>query len=382
MLASKSFFPEAKYGLPTRPFRAPYVDDIREETEKFSRLLSQSKHLLVRPQDPPPKLDLSDIVKDKPDLILIDYVLWSGKFGGETISYFGGTLATRIREAYKDYPVILVSRKSRFRRHGEGEGQLGAIDAVIFKDEIEENSLSVIRSLIGWIQGFEKLRRVKTRNWSSLVRTLDANATESEKLKEALPSSSKDLFRIRFTEVEWSVPEAARWIYRVLFRYPGILYDSLHAATSLGISENSFQHPKVQSIFAAAKYRGVFASLSDRWWRDRILTSAFRLIRRAKLEQVLRTSFAAAFEKIHKVRLRPSRCIVTGREHADTVCYILRKPVLHEMTLEYFPDDRPRVMDPARVSFKAIIESPEVRYELLSAEGRRQAKRILRGSRG
>lgn len=356
-----------------------YIDDIQPETDKFSRLLSTNKFLRVRPEYPPPKLVLTGILRDRPDLILIDYVLWSYEVAGEAIPYLGGTLATRIREEYNEYPVILISRKSRFRRHGEGRGQLGAIDDVIFKDDIEEDPLSVIRHLIGWIQDFEKLRSVKTRNWNSLARNLCANPNEFEKLKDALPSTYKSLFR-RVAEVKWSVPEVAHWIYRVLFRYPGIFYDTLHAATTLGISEKSFLNRKVQNLFDSAKYRGVFASLAPKWWRDRLLTSAFTLVRRARLDPVLSTSFAPAFMKIHKVRLEASRCVVTGEKHADTVCYILRKPVMREKTLEYFPDDRPRVMDPARVSYKAIVESTEVRDELFSDEGRKLLKKIRGGT--
>ena len=104
------------------------------------------------------------------------------------------------------------------------------------------------------------------------------------------------------------------------------------------------------------------------------------MIRKAGEEPVLAKSFSQAFEKVHHVRLEPSRCVVTGEEHADAVCYILRKPVLREKSLDYFPDDRPRVMERARVSFKAIRQSPEVREELLSAEGRELYRQIIKGA--
>ena len=47
-------------------------------------------------------------------------------------------------------------------------------------------------------------------------------------------------------------------------------------------------------------------------------------------------------------------CVVSGKKPADWVCYALEEPVRIEYTLPYFPDSRPRIMDPARVSHKAV----------------------------
>ena len=359
-------------------YRVTYIEDIASETQEFTSFLER-KNLRVRPVKPPLDLELNELIRDEPDLILIDHVLTGYRVRGKAVPYLGGTLATRIREVYHEYPLILITTKNRFRKYSEAV-QLGAIDDVIFKDDIEANPRLMVLKLQGWIQGFERLRKIKARNWNSLTRKLGASEDESGKLRETFPLTPKRLFGGKIGEFGWSVPEVARWINRILFRYPGIFYDSLHSATILGIAETAFLRPNVQTLFRHAKYAGPFAGMASRWWRDRILAAAFLLIRKAGEEPVLAKSFSQAFEKVHHVRLEPSRCVVTGEEHADAVCYILRKPVLREKSLDYFPDDRPRVMERARVSFKAIRQSPEVREELLSAEGRELYRQIIKGA--
>jgi hypothetical protein len=360
-------------------YLAKYVDDIQSETLKFSKLLTRKGKLLVKSAYPPLDLNIHEIVKDKPDLILIDFILWSFKIEGQSVPYLGGTLATRLREAHYDRPLILVSTKNKFRQHAD-TGQFGNLDDVVFKDDIEANKQVAIYRLIEWIRGYEQLKLVGANNaWNRVVKALAANRRESEKLKSIFPADQGSLISEGVAKVDWSVPGIAHWIHRVLFKYPGILYDSLYAASMLGISERSFLRGDVQKFFAPAKYNGVFANLTPRWWRDRLLTRAFSLIRSEKLEPDIPVSFRLVFAKRYRVKVTPSTCVVTGTKGADAVCYILRKPVLREASLEYSPDDRPSIMDRARVSFKAIRESPELKTEFLSAEGGRLYSKIIKG---
>lgn len=57
------------------------------------------------------------------------------------------------------------------------------------------------------------------------------------------------------------------------------------------------------------------------------------------------------------MQLEPSRDEETGTTPADTVCYVLGIPIRIENSLPYRPDDRPAIMDEARISFRAIRES-------------------------
>jgi hypothetical protein len=56
-----------------------------------------------------------------------------------------------------------------------------------------------------------------------------------------------------------------RWIYSLLLARPGFLYDELHVATLLGLTQAGFR--KVIDMFVKARYKGVFAMESKpRWW--------------------------------------------------------------------------------------------------------------------
>lgn len=360
-------------------YRALYFEDIDSESKKFVNLLARQGSIRTVAAFPPPDLRLDEFIKYRPDVILVDYVLTKYKVRKRAIPYSGGTLATRVREVFRDRPVILITTRNRFNNYVTAES-LTAVDDVIFKDAIEEDAQDSVKRIIGWIQGFRVLEHVKTKKWKNLIKILDANLYESEKLKETLPPAEKSAFVGRSTKREWTILPTSHWLSRVVLAYPGILYDSLHAATLLGISEESFLNRRVQSFFRDSQYSGPFKDIMPRWWRDRLLTSAFNLIRERGLKRDVPMSFADAFHKSYKIRLKPSVCLDTKTEHADAVCYILRKPVLREKSLEYYPDDRPRTMDTARVSYKAIRENPDVQAEFFGAEGQQILKQIVKGT--
>ena len=91
-------------------------------------------------------------------------------------------------------------------------------------------------------------------------------------------------------------------------------------------------------------------------------------------------NFRATFEARTGKPLAPSRSIVYGEEPADTVCYIYHEPVMYKYTVAYRPDNRPPVMDPARVSFKAINRADsriqEALIEGVSSEVLAEIRRI------
>jgi hypothetical protein len=112
----------------------------------------------------------------------------------------------------------------------------------------------------------------------------------------------------------------------------------------------------VQLFFGDAIYSGVFANIKKLWWRDRLQEIALSYIRDAKLPPILSESFMIAFEKKTGKKLNPSICVFSKEKNADTICCILTEPVKMKYTLGYLIDDRPESMDPARISFKAILE--------------------------
>ena len=63
------------------------------------------------------------------------------------------------------------------------------------------------------------------------------------------------------------------------------------------------------------------------------------------------------------------------------LAYILRKPVKIKYSLDYRVDSRPKIMDSARVSFKAIRTSNEVNDELFDPLGQQMLSEIRKGKR-
>ncbi len=159
----------------------------------------------------------------------------------------------------------------------------------------------------------------------------------------------------------WNPARLANWIRHTIVDYPGILYDPIYAATELRISIESFLSDAVQNIFSDAKYTGIFSPVEGRWWKQRLIKIAIEYSGGYDYTE----KFVEAFQKDKGIILNPSISIVRNETPADTVCYIYHEPVMFEYSVAYRPDNRPPIMDPARVSFKAIQQSDEVQSEFL-----------------
>jgi CheY-like chemotaxis protein len=363
-----------------------YVEDRDKDAENYAPMLTFGGKMKVDRVPPSSHPDVGAIVSKAPDLVLIDYELSRKRGNGEMASYQGGTLATRLREELRDYPIVLFTRRKILSSYSPEE-ELGAVDHILYKEDLERAPQENIRRLIGIAKGFASLRDVSPKTWGSLLKILQARSSETDLLHEAsAPIEIREgTGRMRRSGNGrkkvgplWSVRGVAKWIMETLFGYPGILYDSLYASASIGIEEKSFLDSKVQRCFREAEYVGPFHEVERRWWRGRLHEEAFRYIRKAKLKPVLTESFPQAFTRVTRKRVLPSICIYSGEKPADCICYILRQPVRRKYTLEYFPDERPAVMDEARVSFKAIREDNRVQDELFGTSGLRLLSEIRR----
>lgn len=63
-----------------------------------------------------------------------------------------------------------------------------------------------------------------------------------------------------------------RWLVLSILRFPGLLLNTIAAASYLNIAEADFARNDIQSHFADAKYSGPFCGLDDWWWRDDLET--------------------------------------------------------------------------------------------------------------
>jgi hypothetical protein len=357
-----------------RPIQAVYVDDREEDRTDYSRRLT-SDELSVRPVAPSPNLDLRSMLVPLPDLFLIDYELTQLQpESKEYATYRGGTLALAIRERVKDRPVVLLTRKGLevWRQDQRVLNALQVFDNILLKEDVDADREAVISALLVIADGFEVLRG-GTQTWSELLECLGTRGDPEEtQLSETGPPVILGTY---------SVPEAARWIERVLLAYPGVLDDALHTSVLLGIDEEALRTDDVARLLGPARYSGAFTPPDGRWWKLRAIEIATEVAQEAEVQGPIVATFREAVKAQLGVELEPSRCVHCDKSPADWVCHILRKPVHVRHSLAYFPDRRPPVMDEARVSFKAIIESNDVDDALFETASRERVRSIRREAR-
>ncbi len=346
--------------------RAVIFDDLAQEGEHYARALTNDR-LHVEHLHPRPNLDFGGMPRGRIDLFLVDYDL-TGKDGDtEPVNYLGGPLATAIRQHYRDTAIVLLTRRGLLRDTYHDDRFVEAstdIDDVFYKEDLDASLDTCRDQIIAIAEGFRALSRRKEKNWQSLLNALGGEDQEHLLIEAAPPQR------------DWQVFESARWIRRVLQRYPGLLYNSLHAATLLGIDKSAFLNSEVQGLFKKARYTGVFDLPEGQWWRSRVLALAHDFVRKRSIRGPINRTFAEAYLKHYKEELSLSKCVYSGDAPADWVCYVLEEPVKIDYSLRYFPDGRPSIMDEARVSFKAIRESNKVRDEWFDSESSQSLKDV------
>ncbi|MCY4061898.1 MAG: hypothetical protein OXG53_06000 [Chloroflexi bacterium] len=355
---------------------AIYVDDEPKaaQTQKIKEFLT-SDDLNCELRDPP--ADISEASKWNPDILFVDYNLAHAEteFDGRHISYSGNSLATELRNRSPFCPIILVSRENILSGRGSHLTTSGSdLDLIFYKNDIINHRDETLQYILELHEAYMQLKEIKNLPWSKVLDKLGADEDEQRKIREAFPPVSKGR--------RWYVPTTIEWIRTVLIGYPGILYNSLHASARLGITELSFLSPAILDIFASAKYKGLLAGFGERWWADRLVAKATEIIIEANVDGPFSVAFAEAYEQMSREKLEPSRCVFDNEPVADQVCYILKKPVKRDNSIVYYPDSRPPVMDPARVSIKAIQESDDFDEDLVEASSFSVVKRIWdRGER-
>jgi len=355
-----------------KAIRAVMVDDNTEDLDVYPRYLSKAGVIQVAGHRyaGDPEQDVEEVCDSNPDLLLIDYELVRGtpsqNPSQSATPVYGSTLGAVLREKFPETPIVLITRGSlydsaKFRR---GLDLASATDSTIIKDDIQKDSSGVRAKLVNLVEGFRSLAGLKTRTWASLCRVLGATRQECRALAQVACGPG-----ISAVE-EWRVVSAGAWIRDVVLGYPGILYGPLWAATSLGISEDSFSTGSLKRHFAQAQYAGPFAPSGGRWWKDCLYSLALPVLEKAGLPPGRAVAFGQAWNETHRSKATLSRCVWSQTSPADCVCYVLKKPVKREYSLPYRPDNRPPTMEEARVSFRAIRESNEFDEKLVASDSR------------
>ena len=317
---------------------------------------------------PPPDLDLTELLSADADLFLVDYELDTRQGNDSFAPYLGMTFAARLREVWPAYPIVLLTRSDlpawtaaqRTARAGS------TFDDIVYKDTgLDADPLATHAKLVSLARGYQRLRESNVGSLPALLGLLQTDDVGREEAKKALPPPH-----------DWRQFEAAHWIRSVLLRYPGVLYDTAHAATAVGISLDDFKQEQVLDLLRDAEYRGPFCEEGKHWWRHRLFDIAYRLSGTSDSELGLREGFRLAAANMLGFELAASEDVETGVIPADTVCYLLEVPVRIETSLPYQPDSRPPVMEGARISFKAVRESNEVEEMHVDAASRARLDEI------
>ena len=295
------------------------------------------------------------------DLFLIDYELDTRRNDGDIASYRGTTLATRLREIMPEVPIVLLTRSDLaiWAEQQRVVSRGSTFDEILYKDtHLQDHPDLMCTTLRSLMRGFSALRARGERTVDSLFDMLELDEGSIEYVRESLPPGAN-----------WKVYEAAQWVRRVLLHFPGVVYDSTHAAVALGISEEGFRHPTIEQLLEPAEYTGIFGDIAKRWWRHKLFEIMSASPLNGDVDLGLRERFLTIATNKAGIEMEPA-LDPEANQLADTVCYIMNIPTRIETSLPYYPDARPKNMDEARVSFKAIRESNLVDEDCLTEAGR------------
>ena len=279
-----------------------YIDDDEGELKKYKGIFETQENskgkfeiILVNAQKEFEQL-IKEVRDESPQLILVDLKLEKPNNSGEVIEISGAPLSMALKEIFPDVPVVFFTKQDLFGQKTYSNKTLASVDATIYKNDIYKNKCEILDILYKFTKGFETLRNSHSREWSDILETINAPEDDYDLLKLSKPPS--------FSITGWSVSEAADWIINVLIKYPGILYDPIHAATFLGISIESFKTEAIGNYFMDAKYSGVFEPTEGRWWKSKLQELAESTMNEDDKDLLIREGFPLAWERISGQKLK------------------------------------------------------------------------------
>ncbi len=355
-----------------------YIDDDDRELIKYERKFTRDDRANGRFEivtiNAQRKIEdlIKEVEKKKPELILVDFDLAKPK-DDVLIGISGTALSTALREKFQEVPIVLFTRKHVFKIDKYPPRVLTSLDEIVYKNDVFVDEPEHLNFLYDLAIGFKKLRGSRARSWDSLLKILNAPTNDNDNLSRSNPPD--------LSGDTWSVSEVSNWIRNILIKYPGLLYDPVHSATFLGISEEAFLSEPIQKKFARAKYSGIFAPPEGRWWKSKLLDLAVPKMNQKEGDLPIREGFPSVWERTNKTTIERSKCIFSGEFPAELVCYVLKKPVKIKYSLAYRVDIRPEVMDEERVSFKAIRTTDDFNEDLFDPLGKEMLPEIKRMSR-
>ena len=151
----------------------------------------------------------------------------------------------------------------------------------------------------------------KPKNFVELQQLLKVPEDDKNRLEAVLPDSITANYGKSGLTFELS-----NWIRKILFSKPGFLFDSLWAATLLGVREDSFN--KIEKYFTDALYNGIYVNeIQKRWWQSKLKDILFTKF--TDSDEFITLRLADKFDEIEKSDF--SICKVCKERYPETVAY-------------------------------------------------------------
>ncbi|WP_461636833.1 hypothetical protein [Labilibaculum euxinus] len=239
-------------------YKILYIEDLDAETRN---LTLSNEYLSIESMIPSDSIDniINEINKKNPDLILLDYILTEGT----NLKYCNApTIASTLRslnatEENIERPIILMSNQNNIiNLYSKDYTSHDLFDYAITKQNATKTCTQKFRErCIGFIKGYRKIREANF----DLCEIL---ATEPELIHSKLS--------IYLKTDKKSVYEYSRFIFEHVIRCSGMLIGKEILSARLGVSIDSPEWAKLIERLEAYRYKGIFASVYDRWWMSSI----------------------------------------------------------------------------------------------------------------
>jgi len=230
----------------------------------------------------------------------------------------GFSIVAQIREKFPEIPIYMYSafREEAGIYAALAEATESLADRVLELKEIQRAGHEL---LYYDAKDYRKIKESPRESVKSLLSLLKAPKDDRERVISALPECLKDglASKERTTHAEGNTIAFAKWVRRVFLQLPGFVYDSLYAATMLGMTKEAFCREKLK--FDKAKYAGVFEKTNpDLWWCSELRNIIFQMACN-KYPKDDTTDPKKLTPKLFRLKeSQMSKCAVCGEKYPET----------------------------------------------------------------
>ena len=303
------------------------------------------------------------------DALLVDQELFRIESGNNILVINGVTLSMHLRQKYPNIPIfIFTNNKIPNIKESNYFDSEEYIDEFLIKGDYADIKLIKESEFLKIVEGYQNLREHEIKSFDDIISALSLPERNFEYIRDdVLETIPQKFLNSKISILHYY--KIAKWIRKTLMNYPGLLYDDIHAATFFGISVNSFREKSIQEFFKSAKYKGLFSNDKEMWWKSELIECSDDFLDIDERQMPYSQGFQKGWEKKTGDKLDPAVCVYSNKTPADWICCVLNEPVMIKYTLRYLKDNRPSVMDEARICFKAIYDD-KYNLEQIEAESR------------